>query len=318
MRARAASLCVLIALATAAADSRCASVPENGFFIRKDEGWFWYHDTLVEPADIPPFDSAQSRRPEGPPDSPSATPLSAAWLAARLPHYLNAALDDPSPENVSAYLYLQRYTLDKSMRFADAAELAVMTDPFLDENTRRPIATFGAQARTRAALDALEMTLISLAQEVGVYFFYRSDCPYCAAQAPILQSLEANYGLRVMAVSLDGRPLPGNPFPDYVSDGGQAGYLNVVATPALFLVKPEPHREVVQLSQGLLSLSEFEDRLIKLAHEAGWIDDTEFERTQPYDNVLLAAEAGADQPSAAMLEDPAQLIAFLRTRIADR
>jgi conjugal transfer pilus assembly protein TraF len=303
---------VLAAQSLAAAD-------DGGFFLRKDEGWFWYHD--------PPL--AEDPSPEEPAPLPTATgllvpgslpdggpvPLSAQWLSEHLPQYLNTALDDPSPANVTAYLYLQRYALDKSSRFADAAELAAISDPYLDENTRRPIATFGAQLRTRASAEAMEATLAGLADSVGLYFFFRSDCPYCHEQAPILKALEALYGFRVLAVSLDQRPLPGDPYPDYIPDRGQSQLLQVVATPALYLVKPESS-EIVPVAQGLLSLSEFKDRIVKLAHEAGWIGDREFERTRPADTVLLAANDRADAPTDEVLMAPERLVEYIRGQIS--
>ena len=61
--------------------------------------------------------------------------------------YRDKAIDDPTSENVSTYMYLQRVMLDKAEKFADASQKLVMRDAVLDENARRPIATFGAFAK---------------------------------------------------------------------------------------------------------------------------------------------------------------------------
>jgi len=83
----------------------------------------------------------------------------------------------------------------------------------LDELTQRPTATFAANLVNRQAGEAREAALRQLAQTAGVLFFFRSECPYCAAQAPLLQVLEARYGFVVQPVSLDGAPLEGGLYP---------------------------------------------------------------------------------------------------------
>jgi conjugal transfer pilus assembly protein TraF len=65
-------------------------------------------------------------------------PLSTAWFRKNLEKYRDRAIDDPSAENVAAYYYLQRVMMDKAHRFTDVAREVVMSDPFLDENQRRP------------------------------------------------------------------------------------------------------------------------------------------------------------------------------------
>jgi hypothetical protein len=97
----------------------------------------------------------------------------------------------PHPENVALYLYLQRVALDKSSRFAAATQRAVQRDPFLDEITQRPTATFAANLVNRQTGDHRDQILQRIAQSAGVLFFFRSDCPYCEAQAPLLRLLES-------------------------------------------------------------------------------------------------------------------------------
>ena len=183
--------------------------------------------------------------PTAPPQSPLAEtapegpkPLSAEWLREHIGAYRDAAIDDPTPENVALYLYLQRVALDKSSRFAAATQRAVQRDPFLDEITQRPTATFAANLVNRQTGDHRDQVLQRIAQSAGVLFFFRSDCPYCEAQAPLLRLLENRFGFAVLPVSLDGAPLPGGEFPQFRQDRGQAQALGVVSTPALFLVAP--------------------------------------------------------------------------------
>ena len=74
-------------------------------------------------------------------------------------HYRDKAIDNPSPENVAAYYYLQRVMMDKAQRFTDMARRVVMSDPLLDENQRRPIATFAAnEANYQAGVATLPLS----------------------------------------------------------------------------------------------------------------------------------------------------------------
>jgi conjugal transfer pilus assembly protein TraF len=211
---------------------------------------------------------------------------------------------------VAAYYYLQRVMLDKAHRFTDVARQVVMADPNLDENRRRPIGTFAANEANRLAGLASEQALSVIAQQAGLLFFFRSDCPYCHLQAPLLKLLEQRFGFTVVAVSLDGRPMPGDLYLDFRTDQGQAQVLGVQSTPALFLMKPPD--VVLPLSQGALSLDDLTARLLTAAHGAGWIDDAQFEATRGQRSPSPLLPSSADALSPDTLADPLALIQALQ------
>ncbi len=285
-----------------------------GFYFRQKEGWFWYERAPeLQTAPQPPSPlTPKAIEPAKPPLSEAAPqgqrPLSAQWLREHLGGYRDAAIDDPSPQNVALYLYLQRVALDKSSRFAAATQRAVQRDPFLDELTQRPTATFAANLVNRETGDRRDMVLAGIAKQAGVLFVFRSDCPYCEAQAPLLKILADRYGFSVLPVSLDGAPLPGGDFPEYRRDSGQAEALGVISTPALFLVHPPA--DILPLSQGLLSLAQLQNRLLVAASDAGWISERAYVRARP-----VTADLTLDPRAlpAQLPEDPAELLAVLKT-----
>ncbi|MGB5834889.1 MAG: conjugal transfer protein TraF [Thiohalocapsa sp.] len=316
----------LLLLSTAATGSD--RLWSSGFYARGAEGWFWYAEELPEaesesesqqapepmpapelaetdPAQPPPPQIIEPRKAAGP-----AT-LSAAWLRANLERYRDSAIDDPSPRNVALYLYLQRLTIDKAERFAEATQRAVWSDPLLDETTHRPLATFAANLVNREAAANRDAALTETAKIAGLWFLFRSDCPYCEAQAPLLEVLRARYGFEVQAVSLDGRPLPGGFFPNFRTDRGQARRLGVVSTPALFLARPPDG--IVPLSQGVLSLAELQERIVNAATEAGWIAPDWRERTRPRVADLRMDTGAFDD--LALADDPDRLLGHLRALI---
>lgn len=81
-----------------------------------------------------------------PPAPSGPTPLSSAWLRENLDRYRDAAVDDPTPAKVRAYLLLQRVAMDRASAFARATQAVTLGDPLLDANVERPIASFEAQA----------------------------------------------------------------------------------------------------------------------------------------------------------------------------
>lgn len=301
------ALALILAL-TIAGDLR-AGPPVGGFYLRGAEGWFWYAPDPPQPPETWPSPPVPGTAPlPERADEQASTPFSAAWLREALPRYRNLAIDDPSPAHVALYLYLQRVALDKASRFSEVARQVSALDPLLDETTRRPTATFAANALDREAGEARDELLTALGQKAGLLFFFRSDCPYCALQAPILAMLERRHGLTVLAVSLDGGSLPGGLYPSARVDRGQARALGVERTPALFLVRPPDG--VVPLAQGVLSLEQLKDRILLAAREAGWVSPAELERTRPLQATPLLAIAGA--PGVGPDADPEALLAYLQ------
>lgn len=221
------------------------------------------------------------------------------------------AIDDPTPTKVARYLYLQRIALDKASRFTDVYQRVVQSDPYLDETTRRPVGNY-SNLLNRIAGQQRAAVLADLADEAGIWFFYRSDCPYCAAQAPVLHLLSEQTGFRVQAIALDGRALPNGRFPQFGRDTGQAARLGIISTPALFLVRPPAG--IVPIAQGLLSLSDLEQRLLLAAREAGWIDEAAYARTKP-----VVADLSLDWDWGAPIgvpDDPDAFLDRLRSRVA--
>jgi conjugal transfer pilus assembly protein TraF len=230
-------------------------------------------------------------------------------LKQNLEHYLNQAIDDPSPENVAAFYYLQRVMMDKAERFTNTARYVVMSDPQLDETVRRPVATYAANEANHQASVVAERALKAIAAQAGILFFFRSDCPYCHVQAPILAMLENAYGFKIYPVSLDGLPMPNGFFSQFKRDQGQAAMLGVEQTPALFLMKPP--KQIVPLAQGALSLEEVTGRILLAAKEAGWIDASQYQTTQGIRNTpMLLPAAGSISP--AVTQDPLSLIQALQ------
>jgi conjugal transfer pilus assembly protein TraF len=235
--------------------------------------------------------------------------LSAAWFRAKLDGYRDAAIDNPTSENVTRYLVLQKIVMDKAAAYQEMASSVVLNEPLLDANTERPLDTMAANAANDVAGAATEALLKKLGETTGLAFFFSSDCEICASQVHVLDSFARQYGTAVIMVSLDGKPLPGIPLERWVPDAGQAKAMGVDAAPALVLMHPAD-RGMRLLGRSVFSIASLGQRLLALSHEAGWIGAAEFEATKPvHEHPLLEASRAA---LPALIDDPSQVAAFLR------
>lgn len=284
---------IALALACMVAVPAHADRPQSSFWEDGREGWFFYESPPEEPA-VQEEEPAPAE-PEHtvaevvkPPEVPTAAtpepagpePLTAEWFRENLDRYADEAWNDPTPENVRAYMYMQRYVMDRAQAFSEAAELAVLGDPILDETSRRPTASTAAQQLAEQANQNRNAIVKSLADEVGIFFFYSSDCAACSSMLPVIRELERDFAL--IPVSLDGRDLPGNPFPNMRPDQGHAQQIGVPRAPALYLAAPGEIFEPIAHSP--ISLDDARHRILIGAYRQGWVSDSEFMSARPVTN----------------------------------
>lgn len=252
-RALAAFAAILVAWSTAAAAPAPAGDGWWGDTPWKnpERGFNWY------PPDAPPKKAA--RKPEPRPIKDMKT---MPELQAELARLKDLAIMQPTRDNVRNYLEAQTYVMDKSALFADVARRVVWATPSVDYNNRSPTATFAQLARKDQRSGEQAQTLAELSRDYGLMFFFRSDCPYCHQQAPVLKLLEQQYGMPVLGVSMDGGGLP--QFPDARRDNGISMSVSqgqgITTVPALYLVHRES-RQAVPIGTGALAIDEIVERV---------------------------------------------------------
>ena len=270
---------------------------DDNFYNQHDQGWWFYNEELepeekeIPPAPVPSV-TVKEEQPTPLPEPKKAekqepTPLSVKWLAINIEKARDLAIENPTQENVSHFLYLQKIALDKSQRFSQAVQRAVQNDPILDENTRRPLSSFGATAFNEKANAAKKVVLKGIAQGAGIFFFFDSKVQICNTQADLLKYLQGLYGFTVYPISIDGKGLTeSNAFVSFRTDTGQAKALNVIRFPAMFLVRPET-RQFIPLGQSAMAAPILEDRIISAALQAGWINQDDYNKTRKSDESML-------------------------------
>lgn len=258
----------------------------------KPGGFFFYEDpapaqaTPVTPPFStpapPPLAAMQLVPAPAPPTDAVPSTISTAWIRKHLQDYMDRAIDDPTPEHVQAYLALQQIAMVKSTQFAQVTNAQTIGNPLFDFNFVRPTSNMGSHALDEQADANRRKVLQKMSKTVGIWYFFRSDCPYCAKQGPVLNEFTKRYGVSILPISLDGGPPPSGEFGHYVTDQGQAAAISpqVEATPSLYLAKPATG-EYAAVSQGMLALDELLERVITAAHSANLISDDEYAACQP-------------------------------------
>ncbi|MBJ2264206.1 conjugal transfer protein TraF [Pseudomonas sp. MF6787] len=307
-----------LAEGTQPAESKTPHVAGSSFYQDKERGWFWYEEPPPEKepeelkppvvAPAPPPTVTEIMVPPAPELPPTGT---VAWIREMLPKMRDAAMDNPTEENVSAYFWANRIMMDKAELFSRRTVDVIRNDPLLDEDMRYPASNAASDALATAAGKQKETLLKQIAGSSALMFFYSgNDCILCEQALAAVSALEFRYGFTVMPVSMDGAPLPGGKYPNTQYDTGLAEQLGIVTSPALALVVPPSDVKIVSFST--VSMETATTRILIAANEAGLISDQEYNATSRLNTMgLIDATKLADAPQDAT-KDPNKFVNRMR------
>jgi conjugal transfer pilus assembly protein TraF len=271
-------------------------------------GWHFYKRPPAAIVKPPVSELGDVARP------PEASAMSTAWLRENLPRFQDAALDNPTPQNIEILALMNRLAIDRADRLATGMELLAQTNPVLDASSNAPTSTIGRAAMDESTRKARAEAFGKISQRAGLYYFFRHDCPFCHKQNPVLRSFADAAGLEVLAISLDGLPMPDGSYPDFVVDQGQAMGLGVEVTPTLALVVPGQPPRI--LAQGVRSIPELEARLLANAVSMNLISSHEHAlATRGTDTRLFTGDGLRSSELSAAAADPEQLLSLLRSAV---
>lgn len=217
-----------------------------------DRGFQWY----------PPDKPAQPAKPR---PKPIEKITDAAEFEAELKRLRGVAVMNPTQENVVAYYRAQRMAMDHASAFAVASRQAIWQHPEIDENVRSPMNNAAFNVSEQMNADLIRKQVAAVSKDFGLVFFFRSDCRYCHATAPALLQMRRKHGIEVMAISMDGGPMPG--FPDAKPDNGISSVISngegVNYYPSIYLVSKDT-KESVLLGAGALTAEDIGQRIVYL------------------------------------------------------
>lgn len=222
-------------------------------------GWHFYEEPTPEEQEPPaPPDKTV---PSAPPAEPLRAPELVEFerLQKTLEEYRNIAIMRPTEANVRRYMELESRVVARASYFADVAQRVAWATPELDPTLQgRPVNAKALEVFEQNELADRSRAIAELGRDHVLFFFYRSDCPYCHAFAPTLEAFQARHGIQIVAISIDGGPMPG--FPNARPDNGIATTLKVTQVPAVFLAQPFTGR-INPIGFGVLSEAQLLERI---------------------------------------------------------
>ena len=227
-------------------------------------GWHFYCDPAEEAA--PP-------QAEDPPETSMAPPDTAIGrileMRTRLEDTRAAAVLDPSPEKVSAYLRLQQQALQRAAAFSDSFRRTVWSSPDLDYTLKRPVGALAKRLWSDERRAGRDAALARLGERYGLIYLGHADCGGCRVFGPLLRAFSSRHGLDVLAVSMNGAPLEG--WPEAVPDNGRAARLGLDGTPVPAVVLFDTHtKRALPVGFGVIAEDQLAERIFALtALEAG-------------------------------------------------
>ncbi|MCG2583879.1 conjugal transfer protein TraF [Massilia sp. TS11] len=222
-------------------------------------GWHFYEDPAPPPKKPAP---ATPVAPVKPPELAALERLQEEVKTLR-----SIAVMNPTSNNVRRYMETEKRIAELASAFAEVTRRVAWTTPDLDPTLHgRPANAKALEVFQEEEQRARAGTIATLGKDHALFFFFRGDCPYCHAFAPTLAAFERRYGLRVVAVTLDGGVLP--EYRNARMDNGISRTLNVSQVPALFLAQPYSGT-IAPIGYGVLSESQLLERIATLATPVG-------------------------------------------------
>ena len=224
-------------------------------------GWHFYEDPETEAAAPKPPSRAAEKAP--PRDQRPPELIEFERLQKRLEEYRNIAIIRPTEANVRRYMELEAHVVRQASYFSDVAQRVAWSTPDLDMTLQgRPVNARAIEVFDREQTQSRNQSVATLANTHVLFFFFRSDCPYCHAFAPTLEAFQARHGIQIVPISVDGGGLPN--FPQFRRDNGIARTLQVTQVPALFLAEPLTGK-ITPIGYGVLSESQLLERISTVA-----------------------------------------------------
>lgn len=233
------------------------------YYDDRERGWFWFEDPPAqEPEDESRAERSVLRPEEIDPDQQMIERMEA--LQKKVKAARARAFFEPNEQNVREMARLQTAFVRRSSDVADVWQRTIWANPQFDFTLERPVNPLGLAAYEAQNQANRARTLERLASTHVFYYFFRSDCPYCAAFSPVLSAFSTASGIEVFAVSLDGEGSPD--YPNAATDNGMAAALGVTTVPALFLADPAAGK-IMPVGYGVMNEADLAQRIVAIADE---------------------------------------------------
>jgi conjugal transfer pilus assembly protein TraF len=232
--------------------------PSSTLQQKAERGWFFYEDP-VKPKEPKPTKPKEEPKQEAKAEKPPEDECKSAdtWTAkcgfvdpgtdfnfqAKQRDALleNMTMSQNDPKAVEAFQYYMKWVMGRASEVANLWYYNMVQNPDLDASAAQPVSAFGLRLMTDVQKGHAEEIFQALRKdEAMLVYFTRSDCQFCHAMAPNVNSIAQETGLPVWNAALDDTCIPG--FEAKCRTGAvvqkPAQALQVSIVPTLFLHVP--------------------------------------------------------------------------------
>lgn len=202
--------------------------------------------------------------------------ITSAWLRVNLPLYLEHAVDQPTDNNVLAFLYLQAFANQKAWVFSERAKLVAQGNDYLDNNGAFPN-LYTARAYREQLAKHIRATLFNKFQEqLGLILLISSDYE-SRAFAQLVGLFSLKYNIKFVTANLHGKFQPDLANYDQITNLREVAQLvrkqQAQIYPTLYVVD---RQQTVTLVTGAIDSDELEQRMLRFLFKQQYITQTEY------------------------------------------
>ncbi len=241
----------------------------DGFYgSQESAGWYKYKDEVIAKDNETETTTEKKYPPVIMPDVPweRVSSMHVQEFKELFTQVEEVAMSDRTLQNFDTYARLRDVMFDRSTEFASVGSLWGQLNPASTNDAWYPTSGYGQNVlhaeQTRIRRDYLSQNR----DRFGLLYFYKVDCKYCAAQAPIVQYFESETGWPVKYIDGDQSP-----------DGMQR--FGVTTVPAIILVDRNTQKSL-PIASGITTADEIEERLYKtIKYIKGETDERNFAKS---------------------------------------
>ena len=228
---------------------------ENIFYNDRERGWYFGESFAVEKKPQPTRKNLSEMNADQVLETLNAVQKEMQVRQARFTL-------EPTVENTRAFLDYQRLMFKNGSEASEAMKTVLIKYPYLDSRLENPINQQAIQIQTLESKAANDLKIKEFAQNFKLYYFFKSNCPYCQAFQPVLEKLGKVYGFKIEAIGHEGNKLENTDSISTRIDNTLASKLNITTYPTIIAYNNQ-NNIYLPISRGFLPL---EDLKLNILH----------------------------------------------------
>lgn len=229
----------------------------ESYYRNHASGWHWYNETVDRKTN-------EKSAPQNEKERAALIDNEMKEVQLRLDTARKEMVLRPTEVNVMRFIVLQQQMINQAEQVSKSWQNVLLKYPELDYSLVNPENSLARKIAADVEDKKEDEAIEQLSKKSGLFFFYRSTCPYCRGFAPTVKAFAEKYHIKVIPITTDGISLP--EFPNSFKDEGQGKRFNVKFEPALFAVNPYT-QNAFPITYGLISYKELRRKILEMSDQ---------------------------------------------------